>query len=282
MKDSKLNTQTRSNRYFAVSDVHSYFTCLKQTLERQGFSVTDPTHVLMVLGDAFDRGTETRELAEFLLDLHDAGRLLYIRGNHEDLLVMLLQQLARGYDPIDLALGVHASNGTWQTALDLADMTEAQALRAPLELVARVKETRVYRDLLPSCLNYWETDEYVFVHGWIPTKADGRGRSARHEYDPLWREADEPQWKDARWINGMDAACRQGVLEPNKTIVCGHYHTSWGHCHIDGRGNEWGEDALFSPFTASGILAIDACTAYSKTMNCFVLDHGRGEENNCE
>lgn len=76
--------------------------------------------------------------------------------------------------------------------------------------------------------------------------------------------------------------CLKQILEPNKTIVCGHYHTSWGHCHIDGRGSKWGKDALFSPFAASGILAIDACTAYSKTMNCFVLDHGPSEEINCE
>ena len=58
-------------KYFIVSDVHSYYSILKKTLDEKGFSPNED-HVLMVLGDAFDRGEETREMAEFLLSLQSA------------------------------------------------------------------------------------------------------------------------------------------------------------------------------------------------------------------
>ena len=153
--------ETFMKRYFVVSDVHSFFTCLKNALDKNGFSIHNQDHVLILCGDAFDRGTETRELAEFLLMLNDMGRLVYIKGNHESLFQRLLQQLSSGYDPIDIAASYHAVNGTWRTILDLAEMTEQEAIRFPMELVSRVMNSRVYKDLLPSCVNYFETKEHI-------------------------------------------------------------------------------------------------------------------------
>lgn len=49
-------------------------------------------------------------------------------------------------------------------------------------------------------------------------------------YFPIenWRNANSEAWDFARWINGMQAS-RDGVIEKNKTIVCGHWHCSYGH-----------------------------------------------------
>lgn len=69
----------------------------------------------------------------------------------------------------------------------------------------------------------------------------------------------------------MEAA-RQGVIEPNKTIVCGHWHASYGHAKIDGTCSEFGEDADFSPYYGKGIIALDACTVHSRKVNCIVLE----------
>ena len=86
-----------------------------------------------------------------------------------------------------------------------------------------------------------------------------------------WREALPSAWKSARWINGIDAA-HSGVIETNKTIICGHWHCSYGHAKIDGKGTEFGKDANFSPYKAKGVLAIDACTAVSKKVNVVVIE----------
>lgn len=69
----------------------------------------------------------------------------------------------------------------------------------------------------------------------------------------------------------MEAA-RQGVIAPHKTIVCGHWHTSYGHARIEGVGSELGADADFSPCRAAGIIALDACTARSHRVNCVVIE----------
>lgn len=48
-------------------------------------------------------------------------------------------------------------------------------------------------------------------------------------------------------------------------IVSGHWHCSWGHATFD-------SNAVFTPYYSKGIIAIDACTAYSGFVNCLVLE----------
>jgi hypothetical protein len=93
------------------------------------------------------------------------------------------------------------------------------------------------------------------------------------EYTPVtdWRNADEALWSRARWINGMEAA-HHGIRVPGKTIVCGHWHCSFGHFAYEKDGSEFGRDANFSPYRAEGILALDACTAHSGKVNCVVIE----------
>ena len=82
---------------------------------------------------------------------------------------------------------------------------------------------------------------------------------------------DTYDWNYARWFNGMEVA-HKGVIEPNKTIVCGHWNSSYGHSVIEGKCSEFGSDADFSPYYGKGIIALDACTAISTKVNCIVLD----------
>jgi len=259
-------------RFFVVSDIHSFYTYLKEALDKNAFSIDNNNHILVLLGDVFDRGPRTRELAEFLLQLYDRGRLVYIKGNHESLAERLLQQLSSGYDPIDIATSYHATNGTWRTVLDLAEMTEQEAIRFPLELVSRVKNTRVYKELLPSCIDYFETPTHIFVHGWIPTLSEGRRPSYNFKYNPHWRDADETEWEKARWVHGPKLCCNYGIKEPGKSIVCGHINASWGHSMVSHICTEFGDDAIFTPFYADGLIALDTCTVRSKTVNCIVID----------
>ena len=111
-----------------------------------------------------------------------------------------------------------------------------------------------------------EKQHYVFTHGWIPSIPN---RDKSYSYISSWREADREQWNQARWFNGMDAA---QTADENKTIVCGHWHTSYGHSKYEHKGTEFGEDADFSPYYGPGIIAIDACTAFSGKVNCLVIE----------
>ena len=115
-------------------------------------------------------------------------------------------------------------------------------------------------------VDYYETAHYVFVHGWIPCIQERDG-SYSHRSD--WREATPEEWRRARWCNGMDAA--QACTE-EKTILCGHWHCSYGHATYEHKGSEFGPDADFSPYYGPGVIALDACTAYSGKINILTLE----------
>ena len=92
-------------------------------------------------------------------------------------------------------------------------------------------------------------------------------------YIPIenWREAGQKAWDAARWINGMEAA-HSGVIEEGKTIVCGHWHCSFGHAHYEGDGGEFDNNPNFAPYHGKGIIALDACTPVSEKVNCIVIE----------
>ena len=73
-------------------------------------------------------------------------------------------------------------------------------------------------------------------------------------------------------------AARSGHLDPaGKTIIAGHYHTSWGH-HIQSGTPEWGEGSDFRIYRDKGIIAIDGCTAYTGKVNVLVIEDDPLEE----
>ena len=83
-----------------------------------------------------------------------------------------------------------------------------------------------------------------------------------------WHNADEKDWKCARWmdyLSGIDF----NVKLPDKTIVCGHRSTRYGN---SGYLNIEDPDRLFDPFYYAGLIAIDATTVLSGKVNCIILE----------
>ena len=70
----------------------------------------------------------------------------------------------------------------------------------------------------------------------------------------------------------MAIACHHGVKEPGKTVVCGHWHCSYGHSCVNGKGTEYGHGAIRDPFYAEGIIGLDATTVSSNKVNCIVIE----------
>ena len=176
-------------------------------------------------------------------------RKILIKGNHESLLLDCLQ---RGY-----YYGYDCSNGTAQTIIDLAP--EAQTF----DQACTIAYSRI-KDFVYSMVDYFESENYIFVHSFIPLNRDDAS------FDPDWRNASYENWDEqARWGNPF-ALADQGLL-PEKTLVFGHWHTSWARSYFNDQP-EWGEDADFSPFYGDGYIGIDACTAYSGKVNVIVLE----------
>ena len=258
-------------KYFVVTDPHGYCTKLQAVLETAGFSASQEDHKLIVLGDLMDRGHEADEMQRFMLELLRRDKVILIRGNHEDLILDLVENIYR-YLRGGLLNTHHHINGTLETAMRLSGMNDEEIYISPHKFVTRMENTILFRRILPCMRDYFETKQRIFVHGWIPCFADRPGsKRCSYTYDPNWRSADARAWEQARWYNGM-ACAAQGVREPMKTVYCGHYPCSWGHSVLAGNGSEYGSDRNVTPFVSDGIVALDARTAVTGVLNCVVCE----------
>ena len=245
-------------KYYVLSDIHGFYTLFQKTLRESGYFDDREEKRLLLLGDLFDRGEEALAMQECILELMEQREVILVRGNHEDLFRELVTS------DHGRPLRHHVQNGTYDTLEQLTGLT-GYSWNANRQLASAGRETPLYTRIIPAMLDYYETKNYIFTHGWIPCQSWYGGLA----YDPDWREADSAAWREARWTNPMEAA--RTAKPEGKTVVCGHFHCSYGHARFEGKGSEFGPDADFSPYMAPGIIAIDACTAYSKRMNCIVL-----------
>ena len=244
------------SKIFAVSDIHGFYDELIAALNDAGFDKDNPDHMLVVCGDYFDRGPKPFEVMTYLQSLPNK---VLVKGNHEDL---IMDCINRGY-----YLSHDVSNGTVRTIIDLAPNAKT------FEVACSVAYEKIC-DFFSSMVDYYETEHYIFVHAFVPLSCnDGlpahytRGRKFTKMDN--WREASAQQWYQAKWGNPYLLA-EQGLL-PDKTLVFGHFHTSFARKQYEGKP-EWGEEANFDTYYGDGYIAIDACTAYSKKVNVLVIE----------
>ncbi len=255
-------------RYYVVADVHGFYTELIQALEMQGFFEDKGPRKLIVCGDLFDRGAEALKLQTFILELMAREEVLLIRGNHEDLMLSLLAEWRKG----SYYANHHLSNKTVDTVLQLTGRTKKDLFEAPEEVGRELLSSPFVQTIIPAMRDYFETKNYIFVHGWIPCQMTWVAPRVC-TFSPIWdwRQADVLAWENARWTNGMQAA-HEGITEVGKIIVCGHWHCSFGHARYEGIGGEFENDPIFTPYYGRGIIAIDGCTAFTRQVNCIVIE----------
>lgn len=255
-------------RYYVTADVHGYYSEFITALTAQGFFKDQSPHKLIICGDIYDRGTEALRLQEFILDLLAKDQVILIRGNHEDLALNLLHNWHRR----SYLQSHHHTNGTIDTLCQLTGIG-IRELFANTENAGRTFLQNPYiQTIIPAMVDYYETSHYIFTHGWIPCTPVSIA-SNEMEYIGIgdWRNADKSMWDKARWINGMEAA-HHGIVEAGKTIVCGHWHCSFGHCRYENDGGEFDNNPNFAPYYGNGVIGLDACTPLSGKVNCIVIE----------
>lgn len=267
-------------KLFVVADIHGFYNEMMNALNGQGYDKDNTDHILVSCGDLLDRGEQANECLQFINNLPQDKKIL-IRGNHELLMYDILCK-KRYFDSWDY------SNGTVNTIEQITKITESldgdNNWYVRQVMIEDMKHNKQWIKYYNDTVMFAEIGKYIFVHGWIPVDyGDSDLNTFKPEtiYSSNWRDSSYRDWKDATWLNGM-AQWNNGIVEPNKTIVCGHWHTSWGHANLHNIGYEWGggidfgngEDysAHFEPFEDKGIIAMDACTAYSRQVNCKVLE----------
>ena len=227
-------------KLFVIADVHGFYDEMIEALENAGFDKDNPNHMLIGCGDYWDRGKKPYEVTQYLSHLKNK---VLVRGNHEDLMD---QMLARHYSE---AHDIH--NGTEDTFYELLNHCEDDEMKSVHHIVAE----QMVDPFFSQMVDYYETKNYIFVHGYIPTNED-------------WKNGN---WESARWSNGFDMARFFGN-KTGKTIVFGHWHTSYGH-YKNTESAEWGPRSDFSIcYFDNDTIGIDGCTAYTGKVNVLVLE----------
>lgn len=238
-------------KYFVSADIHGFFNEWQAALKAKGFDINNPEHKIIICGDMFDRGKQPKQIIEFILANKD--KVILIRGNHEDLMQEMIERNSTTYGDL--------TNGTAYTVVDLCPEWQVSEFNLP-----KVAKETGLQEVLDMCIDYYETEHYIFVHGWIPIIENC------YLYDSEWRKARKERWQKVRWLNPVEMY-KYKIYEPNKTIVCGHWHCSalW-HEQNPGKYEEFGKNENFEPFITKNMIALDTCTVHTRKVNIVVLE----------
>lgn len=230
-------------RIVAVSDVHGFYDEMMTALKEVNFN--PETDLFVNCGDAMDRGSQPRQVIEFLNRLPNK---VLIKGNHEQLMKDAIKRKCF------LSHDIH--NGTANTAYDFCTKKNA-GLMNHAQILGELRDDPEYQKYMDLLVNYYETENYIFVHSWIPGGTD-------------WRCAPQSKWDKAMWGNPFDIASVVGN-KTGKTIVHGHWHNSTGWWR-NGIGSKFGEDACFNIIEHDSCIGLDGCVAYTRKVNVLVIE----------
>ena len=255
-------------KYFVCSDIHSNYYALMNALHFAGFERGNSNHILVICGDLFDRCNESVEVYQLIKEFIDEGRVIYIRGNHEDLMCELIGQLKRGISAGGFSH--HHFNGTTKTLAHFMGLSTYDVENGWFSSKELEEVETVLMEFFSHTVDYFELGDYIFTHSWIPTTEDENGKKIVHTN---WRDGG---WYNARWGNPFEQ-WKEGLTPTGKTIVCGHWHTAWAHHHFRNDGAEGGNHGNYSVFKDDGIIGLDACTALTNKVNLIIFEEDDGK-----
>jgi serine/threonine protein phosphatase 1 len=169
-------------RTFAIGDIHGCKTALAELLNKVQPSSDDQ---VVFLGDYIDRGPASRQVVERLLDLRKSCLPVFIRGNHE---VMVLDAREDS-----LKANLWQSYGGLETLYSYSPNNQQ-------DWVSLIPE--VHWEFFKRTLRFFETDTHIFVHACL---------------DPELDLNDQPDW-----LLYWEYFERLQPHKSGKRIVCGH------------------------------------------------------------
>lgn len=157
--------ESEPTKIFAIGDVHGCATELRMLLNKLPLT---PDSTVVFLGDYVDRGPQSKQVIDTVLELKKTCNVVTLKGNHEALFLAFLK------DPGSEAAGMFIYNGGSATLHSYA--TAEGEYRIPRE----------HREFLENLELFWETDDYVFVHAGLPRVPVAELDVVRHGHDFLW------------------------------------------------------------------------------------------------
>ncbi len=154
---------TKTKRQVAIGDIHGCYDLLRELLEYQ-IKFDPATDKLIFMGDYIDRGPDSKQVVEYLSNLKDAypDKIILLKGNHE----LLAQRAFLSNTKNELFFW--AMEGAQYTIKSFGGFEKAREILMPF-----IKSLQIY----------YQTDDFIFVHGGIP---QGKTIESASEEELLW------------------------------------------------------------------------------------------------
>ena len=189
-----------NQRIFAIGDIHGCFNSFKELVE-QKMQLTK-SDKLILLGDYIDRGTQSKEVIDFIMELkQNKFDILPLRGNHEQ---MLLDAL---FDEDHLPIWLLNGGDETMKSFGIDSLT---------------KLATNYVDFFSSLPLYVEFDNCLFVHAGFNDQINNPFDDTNHM---IWTSRDKykhPFLKDKTIVHGHRVipshACDQRIKKNDRVI----------------------------------------------------------------
>lgn len=285
-----MKYENKLYKFFVISDVHGEYEDMIAALNEAGFDRSNNSHVLVTLGDMFDRGPKSNDIWCYLDSIKrneraNKAHIISIKGNHD---VMLQEYLEKGMNGEFVLFNI-LHNGLADTIESFGQLKRNSLSINELEMI----KDNIKSYFAPKLLNwlqelplYFETRNAIFVHAGVNPKCGLEWKQTDPDY-MLWDIQDS-----AKLIPGL-----------YKTVIFGHHHAfrvksmcledkniqvrSIGGDTIDVRYSTTGDRIRFSGYGntddngiiaiykngANGIkFAIDGCTNLTHKVNVLVFE----------
>lgn len=226
-------------KIFVVGDVHGQITMVEKLLKHW----KPEEEQLLFVGDLADRGENSKATLELARDLVEKQNTIVIKGNHDEMLEMFLE------NPSEHVM-LYYMNGGGSTVNSLLGR---EANQQEFEKNAQeIKEQ--YPWLLPflkSLPLHYEWEDYLFVHAGVNLRKDNWRDSSNHDF--VWiREGfyDQPNHTD-------------------KTIIFGHTVTATLNKGVN-NFDVWE--------SGDGLIGLDGGAVYGGKMHALVLTKDKIED----
>jgi serine/threonine protein phosphatase 1 len=166
---------------YAVGDIHGRADLLAETFVRiddDRQKRTQPRTIEVFLGDYVDRGPASREVLDMLVDRGQRHETVFLKGNHEELLLQFIG--TQRFVPNWSKLGGRQTLASYGLQPSLT-MTADQEAALAAALNARLPAA--HRDFLRHLQTFFSCGDYFFVHAGIKP---GIALNRQREADLLW------------------------------------------------------------------------------------------------
>jgi serine/threonine protein phosphatase 1 len=133
-----------NKQYIAIGDIHGCFNSTKALLEKLEVY---PEATLIFIGDYIDRGPQSMQVVDFLIEYSNQRECIFLRGNHEQ---MLLDAVHRNESSMWIRNGGDTTMQSYNLSFD--DLTFPES----------------HMEFYDKTKLYFESETHFFVHAGVP------------------------------------------------------------------------------------------------------------------